>query len=124
MNSKYIDFSGSGVEINDVHLLKESISYDRTASIVSNAFLNGLVKSGLSIDQAFNVYTSKAFRHELDSTLEDRLEKVAFKAGKEVGEDYKKLYKNYKKDYGWINDELDISVQAELEKRLELAECE
>jgi hypothetical protein len=124
MNSKYIDFSGSGVEINDVHLLKESISYYRTASIVSNAFLNGLVKSGLSIDQAFNVYTSKAFRLELDSTLEDKLEKVAFKAGKEVGEDYKKLYKINKKDYGWINDELDIGVQAELEKRLEWAECE
>jgi len=124
MNSKYIDFTGSGVEINEMHLLKESISYDRTASIVSNAFLNGLVKSGLSMDQAFNVYTSKAFRYELDSTLEDKLEKVAFKAGKEVGEDYKKLYKVNKKDYGWLNDELDISVQAELEKRLELAENE
>jgi len=124
MNSKYIDFTGSGVEINDMHLLKQSISYDRTASIVSNAFLNGLVKSGLSMDQAFNVYTSKAYRYELDSTLEDKLEKVAFKAGKEVGEDYKKLHKSYKKDYGWINDELDISVQAELEKRLELAESE
>jgi len=76
------------------------------------------------MDQAFNVYTSKAYRYELDSTLEDKLEKVAFKAGKEVGEDYKKLYKSYKKDYGWLNDELDISVQAELEKRLELAESE
>jgi len=121
VNSKYIDFTGSSFSGNGVEILQRSISFERCAQIVTNAFLNGLVKSGLPLEQAFNVYTSKALRHKLDWDLEDKLERVAYKAGKEVGEDYKKLYKeNYL--YKWINEELDIAVQQEIEKRLEHSE--
>jgi len=117
VNSKYIDFTGSSFSGNGVDILQRSISFERCAQIVTNAFLNGLIKSGLPLEQAFNVYTSKAFRHKLDWDLEDKLERVAHKAGKEVGEDYKKLYKkNYL--YKWMNEELDIAVQQEIEKRL------
>ena len=117
MNSKYIDFTGSSFSGNGVDILQQSISFERCSHIVANAFLNGLIKSGLSIEQAFNVYTSKAFRHKLDWDLEDKLERVAHKAGKEVGEEYKKLYKKNSL-YKWINEKLDTSVQQEIERRL------
>jgi len=122
MNSKYIDFTGSGITNEDVHLLKESFSYDRGASIVSNAFLNGLVRSGLTADQAYNVYLSKAYRHELDYKLEDKLERVAFKAGVEVGADYKRLIKTNKERYGWVNDKHNKSFKKELDKRVSYSE--
>ena len=80
MHRKFIDFTGSSCAGGNIEMLKETISYDRCAQIVTNAFLNGLVKSGLPIDQAFNVFTSKAFRHVLDWRLEDNLERVACKA--------------------------------------------
>lgn len=118
MNSKYIDFTGSGITDENVHLLKESFSYDRAASIVSNAFLNGLVKSGLTADQAYNVYLSKAYRHELDYKLEDKLERVAFKAGTEVGTDYKVFAATNKDRYGWVNDKHNKSFKKELNKRI------
>jgi hypothetical protein len=122
MNSRYIDFTGSGITNENIHLLKESISYDRAASIVANAFLNGLVQSGLTIDQAYNVYLSKAFRHELDYRLEDRLEKVAYKAGAEVGTDYRMLTKTNKDRYGWVNDKHNKSFKKELDKRASYSE--
>jgi len=118
MNSKYIDFTGSGITDENVHLLKESFSYDRSASIVANAFLNGLVKSGLTVDQAYNVYLSKAFRYELDYKLEDKLERVAFKAGAEVGTDYKRLAKLNKGRYGWVNNKHLKEIKKELDKRM------
>ncbi|NBW58516.1 hypothetical protein EBR43_12240, partial [bacterium] len=122
MNSKYIDFTGSSFMGNGVDLLQQSISFERCAHIVANAFLNGLIKSGLPLEQAFNVYTSKAFRHKLDWDLEDKLEKIAHKAGKEVGEEYRKLYKKNREQYGWMNDELNITTQQEIERRLEHCE--
>lgn len=119
MHRKFIDFTGSSYAGGNVEMLKETISYDRCAQIVTNAFLNGLVKSGLRIDQAFNVFTSKAFRHKLDWDLEDKLEKVACKAGQLVGEEYQKMYKKDKKYYSWMDDELDTIILQELERRLE-----
>ena len=119
MHRKFIDFTGSSYAGGNIEMLKETISYDRCAQIVTNAFLNGLVKSGLPIDQAFNVFTSKAFRHKLDWDLEDKLEKVACKAGEHVGAEYQKMYKKDKKYYSWMNDELDTLILQELERRLE-----
>jgi len=119
MHRKFIDFTGSSYAGGNIEMLKETISYDRCAQIVTNAFLNGLVKSGLPIDQAFNVFTSKAFRHKLDWDLEDKLEKVACRAGEQVGEEYKKMYKKDRKYLSWMNDELNILVQQELERRLQ-----
>lgn len=119
MHRKFIDFTGSSYAGGNIEMLKETISYDRCAQIVTNAFLNGLVKSGLPIDQAFNVFTSKAFRHKLDWDLEDNLEKVACKAGQLVGKEYQKMYKKDRKYYSWMNDELNTLIQQELERRLE-----
>lgn len=119
MNGKYIDFTGSSYASGDVELLKQTVSYDRCASIVANAFLNGLVKSGLPYDQAFNVFTSKAFRHKLDWDLEDKLEKVACKAGQIVGQEYQMYYRKHRKEFDWMNDELNILIQQELERRLQ-----
>jgi len=119
MHRKFIDFTGSSYAGGNIEMLKETISYDRCAQIVTNAFLNGLVKSGLPIDQAFNVFTSKAFRHKLDWDLEDKLEKVACKAGELVGGEYKKMYKKDRKYLSWMNDELNILIQQELERRLQ-----
>lgn len=124
MHRKFIDFTGSSYAGGNIEMLKETISYDRCAQIVTNAFLNGLVKSGLPIDQAFNVFTSKAFRHKLDWDLEDKLEKVACKAGQLVGEEYKKMYKKDKKYLSWMNDELNTLIQQELERRIEENEKE
>lgn len=118
MNSKYIDFTGTGVTSEDVHLLKRSISYDRAASIVSNAFLNGLIKSGLTPEQAYNVYLSKAYRYELDYRLEDKLEKVAHTAGQQVGQDYLRMLHANKGQYKWINDKHVKEFKKELKKRL------
>lgn len=118
MNSKYIDFTGTGITSEDVHLLKESVSYDRAASIVSNAFLNGLIKSGLTPEQAYNVYLSKAYRYELDYRLEDKLEKIAHTAGQEVGKDYQRLLLTNKSRYKWINDRHNKDFKKELKKRL------
>ena len=119
MHRKFIDFTGSSYAGGNIEMLKETISYDRCAQIVTNAFLNGLVKSGLPIDQAFNVFTSKAFRHVLDWRLEDNLERVACKAGEEVGGEYKRLYKKHREQFNWMNDKLDTLIQQELERRLE-----
>lgn len=119
MHRKFIDFTGSSYAGGNIEMLKETISYDRCAQIVTNAFLNGLVKSGLPVDQAFNVFTSKAFRHSLDLSLEDKLEKVACKAGEEVGGEYKRLYSKHREQFNWMNDELNVLIQQELERRLE-----
>jgi len=62
-----------------------------------------------------NVYTSKAFRHKLDWDLEDALERVAFKAGKNVGEGF---YTQQEPEH-WINDKLRKEVRKELDKRME-----
>jgi hypothetical protein len=114
MHLKFKDFTGFD-STDKVNLLKQSISFERCAYIVSNAFLNGLIKSGLTPTQAMNVYTSKAFRHKLDWDLEDALERVAFKAGKNVGEDF---YAQQKPEH-WINDKLRKEVKKELDKRME-----
>ena len=119
MHRKFIDFTDSSYAGGNIEMLKETISYDRCAQIVTNAFLNGLVKSGLPIDQAFNVFTSKAFRHKLDWDLEDNLEKVACKAGEHVGGEYKKMYKKDRKYLSWMNDGLNVLIQQELERRLQ-----
>lgn len=124
MNGKYIDFTGSSYAGGDIELLKQTISYDRCAQIVANAFLNGLVKAGLPYDQAFNVFTSKAFRHKLDWDLEDKLEKVACKAGQLVGEEYKMYYRKHRKEFNWMNEELDSNIQGEIERRIEKHEEE
>lgn len=118
MNVKFIDFTGSGITSEKVHLLRESVSYDRAASIVSNAFLNGLIKSGLTLEQAYNVYLSKAYRHKLDWDLEDKLEKVAHKAGLQVGQEYQLYSKTNKKMYGWINDKHRKEFRKELNERV------
>lgn len=120
MNSKFIDFTDNA--FREVGLLKESISFKRSANLVSNAFLNGLIKSGLSLEQAYNVYLSSAYRHKLDFDLEDKLEKAAFKAGREVGEEYKNLSVKNSGDYGWINDKIKPDLFVELVKRKEWKE--
>ena len=118
MNSRYTDFTGSAYAVGGADLLQQSISFDRCAHIVANAFLNGLIKSGLPVEQAYNVYTSKAFRHKLDWDLESNLERVAHKAGKQVGAEYQKLYRNNTEQYQWMNAELDVATQQEIENRL------
>jgi hypothetical protein len=114
MHLKFKDFTGFD-STDKVNLLKQSISFERCAYIVSNAFLNGLIKSGLTPTQAMNVYTSKAFRHKLDWDLEDALERVAFKAGKNVGEGF---YAQQKPE-DWINDKLRKEIKKELDNRME-----
>lgn len=110
MNNKYKDFSGG-------KLLKNSYSYERPAYIVANALVNGFLAYGLTEKQALNLLYSKAYRYKLDWDLEDKLEKVAFKAGKEVAEEYSKLAKS-DRSYNFFDDPLDPTIQKELDKRI------
>jgi hypothetical protein len=41
-----------------------------------------------------------------------------------VGTEYRELYKKYKKYHSWMNEELDIIVQQELERRIREYESE
>jgi len=111
MNSKYKDFSGG-------KLLKNSYSYERPAYIVANALVNGFLAYGLTEKQALNLLYSKAYRHKLDWDLEDKLEKVAFKAGKQVAEEYARLAQVNPESYGFLDDPLEPTIQKELDKRI------
>lgn len=113
MNSKYKDFSGG-------NLLNNSYSYERPAYIVANALVNGFLAYGLTEKQALNLLYSKAYRAKLDWDLEDKLEKVAFKAGKQVAEEYAKLAKVNPENYGFLDDPLDAQTEKELDKLIAL----
>jgi hypothetical protein len=113
MNSKYKDFSGG-------NLLKNSYSYERPAYIVANALVNGFLAYGLTEKQALNLLYSKAYRAKLDWDLEDKLEKVAFRARKQVAEEYAKLAQVNPERYGFLDDPLDAQTEKELDKLIAL----
>ena len=98
--------------------MKNSYSYERPAYIVANALVNGFLAYGLTEKQALNLLYSKAYRVKLDWDLEDKLEKVAFKAGKQVAEEYAKLAKVNPERYGFLDDPLEPTIQKELDKRI------
>ena len=85
---------------------------------MANALVNGFLAYGLTEKQALNLLYSKAYRHKLDWDLEDKLEKVAFKAGKQVAEEYARLAQVNPESYGFLDDPLEPTIQKELDKRI------
>ena len=63
--------------------LREAISYERPAWIVSMGLVRGMMDAGLTEEQAIDVIRSKIYRCTLDGAFGDAIGDLAYKMGKQ-----------------------------------------
>lgn len=68
--------------------IKEAFSFNRPAYILGQALMEGMIKAGLTEEQALSLLYSKAYRWALDFGLGDTLHTLGVTEGQRMAREY------------------------------------
>ena len=68
--------------------IKEAFSFNRPAYILGQALMEGMIKAGLTEEQALSLIYSKGYRWQLDGALGQALELIGYHHGQQMARIY------------------------------------